>query len=262
MSDASDGCIRLELDGMVARIVIDRPHKLGALTAAMVDELDAAAAAIDRASDVRVALLLGTGTKAFCVGADINAWSALPALDMGARWIRDGHRVFDRLATLRQPLIAVLNGMALGGGLELALCADIRIAEDHASFGLPETGIAAIPGWGGTSRLPALIGAARAKQMIFTGERIDATTAERIGLVNEVVPIGSGRVRAEEMAARIAAQAPRAVQFAKQAVSAGQGLNVVATIESLAGGFAAGTADAAEGVAAFRERRPPKFQGR
>jgi enoyl-CoA hydratase/carnithine racemase len=253
--------VRLEIDGPVARIVLDRPEKLGALTAGMLERLDSLADAIDRDADVRVAILLATGTKAFCVGADIAAWSALPPLEMGARWIRDGHRVFDRLAGLRQPLIAVLNGMTFGGGLELALTADIRIAEAHATLGLPEVSIGAIPGWGGTGRLPALIGAARAKQMIFTAGRIDAATAERWGLVNEVVPTGEGAARAAALAAEICRQAPRSVQIAKQAVNAGQGFGTAAALEALAGALAATTLDGQEGVASFRERRQPHFRG-
>jgi enoyl-CoA hydratase len=262
MPDDEDAArVRLEIEGPVARIVLDRPDKLGALTAGMLLRLESAADAIDRDTSVRVALLLGTGEKAFCVGADILAWSALPPLEMGARWIRDGHRVFDRLAALRQPLIAVLNGMTFGGGLELALTADLRIAEAHATLGLPEVSIGAIPGWGGTGRLPALIGAARAKQMIFTAGRIDAATAERWGLVNEVVPTGHGAARAAGLAAEIARQAPRSVQLAKQAVNAGQGFATAAALEAFAGALAATTEDAREGVAAFRERRPPDFRG-
>jgi len=262
MPDSDDAArVRLEIDGPLARIVLDRPEKLGALTSGMLGLLDAAADAIDRNDDVRVAILLATGARAFCVGADILAWSSLSPLDMGARWIRDGHRVFDRLASLRQPLIAVLNGMTFGGGLELALTADIRIAEAHATLGLPEVSIGAIPGWGGTARLPALIGSARAKQMIFTAGRIDAGTAERWGLVNEVVPTGQGAARAAALAAEIARQAPRSVQIAKQAVDAGQGFGTAVALEALAGALAATTADGREGVASFRERRPPDFRG-
>jgi enoyl-CoA hydratase/carnithine racemase len=262
MSDSDDAArVRLEIEGPLARIVLDRPEKLGALTAGMLARLDAVADAIDRDPAVRVALLLSTGARAFCVGADILAWSALPPLEMGARWIRDGHRVFDRLAGLRQPLIAVLNGMTFGGGLELALTADIRIAEAHATLGLPEVSIGAIPGWGGTFRLPALIGSARAKQLIFTAGRIDAATAERWGLVNEVVPTGQGVARAAEVAAEIAKQAPRSVQIAKQAINAGQGFGAAAALEALAGALAATTLDGQEGVAAFRERRPANFHG-
>jgi enoyl-CoA hydratase len=262
MHDSDDAAlVRLEIDGAVARIVLDRPQKLGALTEGMLRRLEAAADTIDRNADLRVALLLSTGGKAFCAGADIAAWSALHPLEMGARWIRDGHRVFDRLAGLRQPLIAVLNGMTLGGGLELAMTADIRIAEAHATLGLPEVSIGAIPGWGGTGRLPALIGAARAKQLIFTAGRIDAATAERWGLVNEVVPTGQGAARAADLAAEIARQAPRAVQIAKQAVNAGLGFGAAAALEALAGALAAGTEDGREGAASFRERRQPDFRG-
>ncbi len=262
MPDTEDAArVRLEIEGPLARIVLDRPEKLGALTAGMLSRLDTIADTIDRDPAIRVAILSATGEKAFCVGADIAAWSALPPLEMGARWIRDGHRVFDRLAGLRQPLIAVLNGMTFGGGLELALTADIRVAEAHATLGLPEVSIGAIPGWGGTGRLPALIGAARAKQLIFTAGRIDAATAERWGLVNEVVPTGQGATRAASLAAEIAKQAPRSVQIAKQTIDAGQGFAAAAALEALGGALAATTWDAKEGVASFRERRPANFRG-
>jgi|1186.fasta_scaffold19525_2 enoyl-CoA hydratase len=251
----------LEIDGTVARITLNRPEKLGALTPEMLERLERVADEIDRNPAVRVAILTGSGPKAFCVGADITRWATLGPLDMGRRWIRDGHRIFDRLAGLRQPLIAVLNGMAFGGGLELALTADLRIAEAHVTLGLPEASIATVPGWGGTARLPALIGTSRAKQLIFTAGRIDAATAERWGLVNEIVPTGNGLSRATEMALEIARQAPLSVQFAKQAIDAGSGIGTVAALEALAGALAATTADGREGTAAFREKRKPAYKG-
>ncbi len=179
---------------------------------------------------------------------------------MWRRWVRNGHRVFERLARLRQPLIAALNGYAFGGGLELALAADIRLAAAEAEFAMPEVTIATVPGWAGTQRLPALIGPARAKQLIFTGARVDAATAERWGLINEVMPRAELLARARSLAEAIAANAPVSVQIAKQVIDGASDAAGVA-LEALAGALTATTDDAREGLASFRERRPPQFSG-
>ena len=180
---------------------------------------------------------------------------------MWSEWIRNGHRVFDRLAQLRQPVISALNGYTFGGGLELALTADIRLAADHVELAMPEVKLGTVPGWAGTGRLPDLIGPARAKRMIFTGERISADTAERWGLVNEIAPLNELIPRAEALAAAIAANSPTAVQIAKQLVNAGGSEGLTVVMESLGGAAAAGTDDGREGLAAFREKRSPKFTG-
>jgi enoyl-CoA hydratase len=258
----SEERVLLTIDGAVATVTLNRPEKLNALDPAMLDRLDEILNDLDRDSAVRVVLLTGTGERAFCVGADITAWSALDPLDMWRRWVRDGHRVFDRLARLRQPTIAVLNGYTLGGGLELALTTDIRIAGENVELAAPEVKIGTIPGWGGTSRLPTLIGVARAKQLIFTGSRIGARTAEHWGLVNEVVPREDAMTRARAIADEIAANAPISVQLAKQTINGSIGDNVAATLEAMAGALAAGTDDGGEGIISFREKRPPAFKGR
>jgi len=250
--------VTLTIDGHVATITLNRPEKLNALDPAMLEQLAAIAGALESRDDLRAVLLTGSGERAFSVGADINAWSALAPLDMWRRWNREGHRVFDRLARLRQPLIAALNGYAFGGGLELALAADIRLAAAEAEFAMPEVKLGTVPGWGGTQRLARLIGEARAKQLIFSGARIDAARAERWGLVNELVPRAELLGRARELAESIAANAPVAVQIAKQLIDAG---GAGATLEALAGALAATTADGREGVAAFRERRSARFTG-
>ncbi len=181
---------------------------------------------------------------------------------MWARWIRDGQRIFDRVARLRQPTIAAVGGIAFGGGLELALSCDMRIASTAARLGLPETTIGAIPGWTGSQRLPRLVGTGRAKQMIFSGQPIDAMLANDWGLVNEVVAPEQLGNRVLELARRIADNAPVAVQAAKQLVDASVGEGLATTLEGLAAGLTASTADAQEGIEAFRGRRPPKFSGR
>jgi enoyl-CoA hydratase len=254
---AAEGRVALAVGDAVAILTLDRAAKLNALGPEMLAELERHIATIDRDNDVRVVILTGAGERAFCVGADVNAWSALEPLDMWRRWIREGHRVLQRLAHLRQPSIAAINGFAFGGGLELALAADIRIAAETASFAMPETKIGTLPGWAGTSRLPEAIGVARAKQMIFSGARIDAFTAERWGLVNEAVPGDGLMSRARELALEIAANAPVSVQLAKAAIDGD-----AAALEALAGALAASTEDGREGIASFREKRAPRFHGR
>ena len=202
--------------------------------------------------------------EAFCVGADIYEWSDLSPLEMGRRWIRDGHRIFARIARLPQPVIAVLNGYTFGGGLELALAADLRLAAEGVQLSFPEVKLGIIPGWGGTQRLAQLIGPSRAKQMIFSGERVAGEQAETWGLVNEVIPADQLAERALELAETIAANGPVAVQLTKQLIDAAfpaSGDSGV-VLETLAGSLASFTADAQEGVAAFRQRRQPQFSGR
>ena len=251
-----EGRVVLMNENRIATLTLDRPAKLNAIGPDMLTELERHLAEIDGDPDIRAVIITGTGDRAFSVGADVNAWSALEPLDMWRGWVRDGHRVLQRLAHLRQPTIAAINGYAFGGGLELALAADIRIAADAATFALPETKIGTLPGWAGTKRLPEAIGLARSKQMIFSGGRIDAATAERWGLVNEVVALGILMDRCRALAAEIATNAPVSVQLAKAVINGDE-----AAPEALAGALAAGTEDGREGIAAFREKRAPRFSG-
>ena len=253
---STEGRIVLATEDRVATLTLDRPAKLNAIGPEMVAELERLLAEIDADRDIRAVIMTGSGGRAFSVGADVNAWSALEPLDMWRAWIRDGHRVLERLANLRQPTIAAINGYAFGGGLELALAADIRIAADSATFALPETKIGTLPGWAGTKRLPQAIGVSRTKQMIFSGSRIDAVTAERWGLVNEVVALDALIDRCRSLASEIAANAPVSVQLAKAIISGDE-----AAPEAFAGALAAGTEDGREGIAAFREKRSPRFTG-
>jgi enoyl-CoA hydratase/carnithine racemase len=253
--------VRLELDSNIATIVIDRPEKLNALTLDMLAELEAHVAALEQNASMRAVILTGAGHRSFCVGADIKAWSDLDALAMWRKWIREGHRVFDRLASLHLPTLAALNGYTFGGGLELALAADLRLAADGIELALPEVKLGIVPGWAGTQRLPALVGPARAKQMIFTGASISAETALAWGLINETVEPDALLDRARALAGAIAGHAPLAVQMAKQLLDGGQGIGTGYRLEALASGLARFTDDAAEGIASFNERRPPRFKG-
>lgn len=259
MSEAAPGQhVLVSIEGPVATITLNRPEKLNALTLPMLADLDAALIAIDSDAEVRVVVITGAGAKAFSAGADVVAWSSLSPLDMWRTWTRTGQRVLDRLESLRQPTIAVLNGVAFGGGLELALACDLRIAADHVKVGAPEVGIGTVPGWGMTTRLVTVVGPARAKQMILTGSPIDAEKAAAWGVVSEVVPADELAGRAGELAARISAQAPVAVQVAKQLIDANRPRT---SLEPLGGGLTAFTDDAGEGQAAFRERRTPTYRG-
>lgn len=249
--------VKFQINGPIARIVLDRPEKLHALDPEMLSALEDSIDEAERSRVVRVIVLESTGQRAFCVGADILAWTALSPLEMWSEWVRRGHRIFERLEFARQPVICAIQGFAFGGGLELALRCDLRIAAGSARFALPEVKLGTVPGWGGTSRLPELIGSARAKQMIFTGEQISADTAEHWGLVNEVVSADALRDAVTLLAEKVCANAPVAVQTAKQLIA-----NPSTTVlESLASATNAFTDDAKEGLASFREKRPPEFKG-
>ena len=256
---SSQDRIRFELADSIATLTLDRPEKLNALDPEMLRALEGQLDRLDTTTDARVLIVTGAGERAFCVGADITAWAALEPIDMWRDWVRTGYRVLDRLARLRIPTIAALNGFTLGGGLEVALACDLRIAADGVQLGAPEVKIGTVPGWGGTQRLPRLIGVARAKQMIFTGDRVAADQAERWGLVNEVVARDTLMPRCREIAWSIAANAPVAVQLAKAAIDGGLGDDLGRTLEAMAGALAGSTADGREGVASFRERRPGEF---
>jgi enoyl-CoA hydratase/carnithine racemase len=259
MSDkAADQTLLVSLDGPVATITLNRPEKLNALTLPMLAALEQALLTIDANPEVRVVVIKGSGAKAFSAGADVVAWSSLAPLDMWRTWTRTGHRVMERLESLRQPTIAALNGIAYGGGLELALACDLRLAADHVKLAAPEVGIATVPGWGMTTRLATVVGPARAKQMILTGLPIDAERAASWGLVSEVVPAADLDAATDDLAARIAAQAPVAVQVAKELIDATRPRT---SLEALGGGLTAFTDDAREGQAAFRERRTPEYGG-
>jgi enoyl-CoA hydratase/carnithine racemase len=254
--------IHCAVSGEIAAVTLARPQKLNALTPAMLDELEAAARSLEADPAVRVVILGARGERAFCVGADINQWAALQPLDMWRRWVRRGHQVFDQWARLRQPVIVAVNGHAFGGGLELALVGDIRLAAAAAQFALPETSLGTCPGWSGTQRLVQLVGASRAKYLALSGRRIGAAEALAGGLVHEVLPVDALQQRAIELAREVAAQAPVAVQLTKQLLNAAAGEDCAATLEAMAGALAATTDDGAEGIASFREKRAPVYHGR
>ncbi len=257
----AESLVHIDREGAVATVTVERPSKLNSLTPQMLDQLELAARELEADSQVRIVILTGAGEKAFCVGADINEWSALAPLDMWRRWVRRGHQVFDQWARLRQPVITAINGHAFGGGLELAITGDIRICVDHAQFALPEASIATCPGWSGTQRLVKLVGASRTKYLALSGVRLGAADALAGGLVHEVVGAARLRDRAMALAADMSLKAPVSLQLTKQLVNAAVDEDAGATLEAMAGALAATTQDAAEGIRSFREKRAPSYVG-
>jgi enoyl-CoA hydratase/carnithine racemase len=251
-----------EKKGPIAYVTLNRPKVLNALNAATIAELnDVFKDARDDAA-VRGVILTGAGDKAFAAGADIGEIATGTPADTEDR-VRHGQRLTKVIENLGKPVIAAVNGFALGGGCELAMACTIRLAVETARFGQPEVTIGIIPGYGGTQRLPRLIGKGRALQLILTGEMIGAQEAYRIGLVNEIVPAADLISRAEAILNKINANAPVAVRSAIDSVNRGldttvsDGLNVEASLFVTC----AATEDLKEGAAAFREKRRPKFQG-
>jgi enoyl-CoA hydratase/carnithine racemase len=255
------GTVSFSTDGDLATVVLDRPDKLNALTPEMLADLDGVLDTIDRDPGIRAVVIASAGDRAFCVGADIKRFKVLSGAAMWWHWTRRGHQVFDRLAQLRQPTIAAIDGHAFGGGLELALACDLRVISRDATLGLTEVGLGTVPGWGGTQRLPAQIGSTRAKQLMLTGTPIDAATALAWGLVNEVVPPDEVVPAAHKIAEIVAARAPMAVQMAKQAIDIAHGAAPGLVVEGMAAAATAGVSDFAEGLNAFTERRPAHFSG-
>ena len=253
--------LTVDIENGIATLTLCRAHKLNALDSALLGELAAACRGIEHDTSVRVVILTGEGGKAFSAGGDINDWSGHSPLDFGRHWLRDGHQAFDALARSRQPLIAVLNGHALGGGFELAACADIRIAERHIRIGLPETGLGIIPGWSGTQRAVRRFGGQIVRRMVLFGEVLDAEAAFVRGLVDHVVGTGEGMSMAQELALKARSRAPVATELCKMLINAAEREDRERAIEAAAGIAAAATADLREGVAAYREKRKPDFRG-
>lgn len=242
----------------VGILKINKPERLNALSAEMVDELFDQCRAIERRDDVLVLLLTGEG-KAFCAGGDIDAWSSETPQDFGRHWVRNGHDAFDALARLRQPVIAVLNGHTLGGGLELAACADYRVAEEHVKIGQPETGLGVIPGWSGTQRAVRRFGAQVVRKMALFGLIYSADQALEEGIVDLVAEKGAGIEAGLELAKSVVARGAEATELTKMLINAAEGEERERVLEALAGRMAAGSNEIVEGLAAFKEKRKPEF---
>ena len=253
-------CVTLEVFDQIATVTINRPKALNALNTQTLTELRECFAGLEERKDVRVVILTGAGGKAFVAGADISEMvDATPA--EGRAMALLAMETFNKLETMPQVTIAAVNGYALGGGCEISMSCDIRIAADNAVFGQPECGLGIIPGFGGTQRLARLIGKGRAKELIFTCDRIDAQEAYRIGLANKVVPKEELMAACETMARKILSKGSYAVTLAKACVESGMDTDLEngLRMEATTFGMSFATHDKAEGMRAFLEKRPAQF---
>jgi enoyl-CoA hydratase len=253
----------VETRDRIARVTVNRPKVLNALNEKTIREIHAAFASFREDAAVGVVILTGAGEKAFVAGADINELAVMTALG-GEASSRLGQEAFAAIENLGKPVIAAVNGFALGGGCELALACHMRFASENAKLGLPEVGLGIIPGYGGTQRLPRLVGLGRALELIATARMIDAAEAHRIGLVNAVVPQADLLAHCERVAGEILAKGPVAVRFAMDAAIRGLETDLQHGLEreSVAFGLASATEDMREGLKAFLEKRKPAFTGR
>lgn len=252
--------ILVEKKEAIAQITINRPSKLNALNKATIEELHQAFKALEQDKSTRAIIITGSGEKAFVAGADISEFADFNEQQGAALAAKGQELLFDFVANLTKPVIAAVNGFALGGGLELAMAAHIRIASDNAKMGLPEVTLGVIPGYGGTQRLPQLVGKGRANEMIMTAQMIDAQTALSYGLVNHVTVQSELLQKAEEIAQKIAKNSPSAISKAIEAVNANfeDGVNGFET-EIKNFGICFGTPDFKEGTTAFLEKRKAEF---
>src|ERR1700754_2648076 len=252
-----------ETKGAIAYVTLNRPKVLNALNQRTWEELKAAFEDARNDADVRGVILTGAGDKAFIAGADINELAQVTAVE-AENSSSFGQEVLNLVENLGKPVIAAVNGFALGGGCETAMACTIRIATENAKFGQPEVKLGVIPGYGGTQRLPRLVGKGRALQLILTGDLVDAHEAHRIGLVNEVVPAADLILRCEAILKQINANAPLSIRYSIDAVNEGVDTDLTSGLKLEAKYFslAAGTEDKKEGTSAFVQKRAPQFQGR
>ncbi len=255
--------LTLEKHKGVAILTVNRPAALNALNRGTFTDLDRAADEIAADAEVRVLIVTGAGDKAFVAGADITEFSGIKSAAEGAAIALRGQKIFRKYETMAKPVIAAINGFALGGGCEFALACDIRIAADTARLGLPESTLGILPGYGGTQRLARLVGVGMAKKLAFTGAMIDAAEAYRIGMVEQVVPLAELMDAARGLAKKLAAGAPLALAAAKRAINDGieMPLEAGCALEALCFGELCETQDMREGAAAFLEKRKASFTG-
>ncbi len=250
----------LDIDGPVATLRLDNPDKLNAFTPDMLAQLDQHCAALELERSIRCVILTASPARAFCAGADITAWGALAPFDFARHWVRDGHRIFDRLARLSHPTIAAIGAHAFGGGLELATACDIRIMAPRATLALPETQVGIVPGWSGTPRLTRLLPESVVKEMALFGRRLSAERAHALGFVAEISD--DPEATARSIAETLDKTSPMATEVAKYQIHAAVGEDRSAMIEALGGAMIGASADRAEGVDAFTHKRTPDFPGR
>jgi enoyl-CoA hydratase len=251
----------LEKEGNIAIVTINRPKALNALNSETLKDIDTVVSELEKDKEVYAVILTGAGEKSFVAGADISEMKDLNE-EQGREFGALGNKVFRRLEVLDKPVIAAISGFALGGGCELAMACDIRIASVKAKFAQPESGLGITPGFGGTQRLPRIVGLGKAKELIYTGDIINAEEALRIGLVNKVVPLESLMDEAKALANKIAKNAPIAVKLCKDAIDRGMQVSIdeAIVIEAEDFGKCFATEDQTEGMSAFVERREKNFK--
>lgn len=252
----------VEMRGKVAILTINRPEKLNALNERTMNELDEFFSAAGEADDIGAVVLTGAGEKAFVAGADIGELTSLD-YESASRFAKRGQDVFSMIDSLPKPVIAAVNGFALGGGCELAMACHIRLASENARFGQPEVTLGIIPGYGGTQRLPRLVGKGRALEMILTGSLVGAEEAFRIGLVNHVYPLDELLDKAVALAEKMLSNGPVALKLSIEAVNRGMDMPLSDALDMESGLFAlsCATEDMKEGTSAFLEKRKPDFKG-
>jgi enoyl-CoA hydratase len=252
-----------EKTGGVATVTLNRPEALNAFDKTVVEEVLLALEDAKNDENVRVVILIGTGEKAFSTGADIKTMVGMTALKARELSLM-GEKLCTALENLEKPVVAALNGYALGGGLEVAMSCDLRIASENARMGQTEINVGLIPGWGGTQRLTRLIGRTKTKELVFTGKMIDAKTAEQLGIVNMVVSADKFRETVRQFASELATKAPVALKVAKALINKGADISLdsALALEREGFGVVASSEDLKEGVAAFIEKRKPTFRGK
>ena len=255
--------VRCQIEGGIAVVTIDNPSSLNALNGPTLNQLEQVFDKLASNPEVKGVIITGGGEKSFVAGADITEFLQVKG-NTAAAFMARGQRIFDKIEDFDRPVVAAINGFALGGGNELAMCCDIRIAAENALFGQPEVNLGIIPGYGGTQRLPRLIGPGKAKEIIFADERINAQEALRIGLVERVVPKGQAVEEAKKLLRKILSKGPVAIKMAKKAINEGLGMSLRGglDLEGQCEGVCFGTQDKDEGAQAFLGKRPAQFKGR
>ena len=255
--------VRCQIEEGIAVVTIDNQPALNALNAPTLTQLDQIFDALAKNQEVKGVIVTGGGEKSFVAGADISEFLQIKG-NTAVGFMARGQRIFDKIEAFDRPVIAAVNGFALGGGNEIALCCDIRIAAENAVFGQPEVTLGLIPGYGGTQRLPRLIGPGKAKEIICADERINAQEALRIGLVERVVPKGQAVEEAKKLLKKIMTKGPVAIKMAKKAINEGLGMSLRGglDLEASCQGVCFSTEDKNEGAKAFLEKRPANFKGK
>lgn len=248
--------LHYEKQGQIARLIIDNPSKLNALSWEMIMQLEDHAAAIEEDREIRVAVLEAAPAKMFCSGASVDDWGGLDPWEFSQRWLKDGHRIFDRLARLRVPSLGLVESPAMGGGVELLATLDWRVISPKATFSLPETSIGIIPGWSGTQRLERLLPEPVLRSMAVFGRKLSAEEAAGFGFAELA---DDPRKRSEELIANCISLGPDANRLSKMMINAGVGEGRQAFIEALGGGVAAAADEKKKGLAALKAKKRPEF---